>query len=61
MQDVGVLLFEFNLKSFGKGLTYICNLLILTINFYLQNQSPKCRVDGYKFRSVYTLLLHEKL
>ena len=52
VQDVGVLLKWNNLKSFGKGLTYVCNLLILTIKFYSQNQSLKCRVDGYKFRSV---------
>ena len=37
----------------GKGLPYVCNLLFLTGTFYFQNQSPKCRVDGYKFRSVY--------
>ena len=47
VQDVGVLLKWNNLKSFGKGLTYVCSLLLLTIKFYLQNQSPKCRVDGY--------------
>ena len=37
------------------GLSYACNLLLLTTKFYFQNQPPKCRVDGYKFRSVYTL------
>ena len=53
VQDVGVLLKWNNLKNFGKRLTYVCNLLLLTTKFYLQNQSPKCRVDGYKFCSVY--------
>ena len=53
VQEVGVLLKWNNLKSFDKWITYVCNLLLLTTKFYLQNQSPKCRVDGYKFRSVY--------
>ena len=52
VQDVGILLKWNNFKSFGKGLTYVCKLLLLTTKFYLQNQSPKCRVDSYKFRSV---------
>ena len=34
------------------GLPYVCNLLLLTNKFYFQNRSPKCMVDGYKFRSV---------
>ena len=52
VQVMGILLKWNNLKSFGKELTYVCNLLLLTTMFYLQNQSPKFRVDGYKFRSV---------
>ena len=52
MQEVGVLLKGNNSKSLGKGLPYVCNLLVLTAKFYFQNQSPKCRVDGYKFRLV---------
>ena len=55
VQKVGVLFKWNNSKSFGKGLSYVNNLLLLNTKFYLQNQSPKCRVDGYKFRSVYWL------
>ena len=55
VQEVGVLLKWNNSKSFGKGLPYVCNLLFLTTKFDFQNQSPKCRVDGYKFHSVYYL------
>ena len=40
-------------KRLGKGHPCICNFLLLTTKFYFQNQPPKCRVDGYKFRSVY--------
>ena len=53
VQEVSVLLKWKNSKSLGKGLSYVCNLLFLTTEFYFQNQSPKCRVDSYKFRSVY--------
>ena len=37
------------------------NYYFLTTKFYFQNQSPKCRVDGYKFRSVYKLILIGKV
>ena len=53
VQEMGVLLKWNNSKSLEKGLSYVWNLLFLTTKFYFQNQSPKCRVDGYKFRSVY--------
>ena len=55
VQDVGVLLKSNNSKNLGKGLPYVCNLLLLTNKFYIQNQPPKCRVEGYKFRSVYAI------
>ena len=54
VQEVGILLKWNNLKSLGKGLPYVCNLLFLTTKFDFRNQSPKYRVDGYKFCSVYT-------
>ena len=55
VQEVGVLLKWNNSKCLGKGLSYVCNLLVLTTKFYFQNQSSKCRVEGYKFRSVYII------
>ena len=53
MQEVGVILKINNSRSLGKP-PYVYNLLLLTTKFYFQNQPPKCRVDGYKFRSVYS-------
>ena len=55
VQEVGILFKWNNSKSFGKGLPYVNNLLLLNYKFYLQNQSPKRRVDSHKFRSVYGL------
>ena len=55
VQLVGFLLKWNNSNNLDKGLPYVRNLLLLTIKFYFQNQPPKCRVDGYRFRSVYVL------
>ena len=53
MQEVGIILKINNSRSLGKA-PYVYNLLLLTTKFYIQNQPPKCRVDRYKFRSVYS-------
>ena len=55
VQKVGVILKWNNSKSLDKGLPYVCNLLLMTTKFYFQNQPPNCRVNSYKFRSVYKL------
>ena len=57
VQEVGILLKWNNMKSLGKELPYVCNLILLTTKFYFQNQLRKYKMDGYKFCSLYILLV----